>query len=208
MIRKKIVLFLASLLLFFSCSAKEKLPRDIKDWYNLHSVLMGAKVPQWIVEGNCSERYCFLRIPEKAQRMYMAVFWKVRAEGLSEVFYHNINMANLLFNGWSTDRGYVYSLCGMPQDIYYIRNQRDNTKNDIEGNQHQIWRYYLRGCTYSIVFEYRIGTWRLSLNSARGTNDYSLLIKKSLEIFHPTKEGWDLVGGWVLDWIEDFKETT
>lgn len=204
---KKLILLIVATALLFSCSGRvSKLPEDIKTWYKLHSILMEAKVPGWIVEGNYSEKKCFLRIPEQAQRLYARLFWEVRREGLADVFYRRVAVARQWYVDETTDMGYAVVLLGLPMDIRYIQNYRYQEKNNTEGYQYQIWYYYHQSLMVSITFEWHLTEWRLALHNIGGMSNYNRLAKKNLKAFEPTEEGWDLIGSWVLSWVKEMNK--
>jgi len=203
---------------------KKKLPQDIKAWYDLHSMLMTTKVPKWIFDGNKSENYCFLRIPEKAQRAYIRMFWKVRTEGLAEEFYSRYYSANRLFCsegriGWRTDRGYVMMTCGFPQyqwrmtvsELYFrwSSNPMNRDKafttpdHDTDGTVYIIWEYFYRRNLVKLVFKYRRGSYDLGYDNLISTGYRLELERYNRKVFAPTEYGWDLVGGRVLDWVKE-----
>jgi len=230
---RKLYLWLTITLMVFTlafCSTtklRRKLPKDIRNWYDLHSILMQTKVPKWIFDSNKSEKYCFLRIPEKAQRMYIAMFWKVRTEGSADEFYSRYHSANKLFygegrTGWRTDRGHAMMTCGFPQyqwkmtvsDLHFkwSSDPRNMSRrfvtpdHDMDGTVYIIWEYYYRANLVRFVFKYQRGSYNLIYDSHMGFGNQLEVLRYNRKIFAPTEEGWDLIGGWVYDWIKEKKK--
>lgn len=224
---KKLIVLIIALALLFSCSPRvKKLSPDIKAWYHLHSILMTTKVPDWIFEGNKSERWCFLRIPKNLQRMYVTIFWKIRAEGLAEEFYDRYHTANRLFHtegilGWKTDRGYALLNYGFPystrkvsvSDLYFRYTLNPNNAHafvtpdhDIDGTVYIIWEYYHGRMVIGVVFQYSRGTYNFSYNSTISISNQLNLLRYNRKVFAPTIDGWDLVGSLVYDWTKKEKK--
>ena len=163
---------------------------------------MTADVPTWIFDGGKSEKWCFLRLPEKMQRLYINIFWKVRIPGLSDLFYRRVATANYLYGGWRTDQGWACIVCGVPDEIRYVRSMRKEEGSDIQGHRLQIWYYYFGGSRMRIVFEWRYSEWRLSMDtSLHGLSNYTFLTKRNLKKFKPTEEGWEMIGNMALEWV-------
>jgi len=209
---RKTILITISLSLLLSCATanlERKLPKDIREWYDLHWVLMQTDVPEWIIEGNRTERYCFLLLPEAAQRMYMNIFWEVRQEGLDEEFYSRVELANKLFRtekrlGWRTDRGRTLLLCGYPDYIqYYFHGQPSYKPSMPMGEGHiQVWMYYHLNYMVRYTFELRaMDEWRLNYGIGV-SGDQRYLEDKWRKIFAPTEEGYDMISSYALEWIK------
>jgi len=85
--KKLLALFLVIALAHCSAIRLERaLPSDIKAWYRMHSLLMDAKAPKWLNTHRRTEAHHFLRMPERVQRKWMAMFWDIRMEGAEELF--------------------------------------------------------------------------------------------------------------------------
>ena len=60
---------------------------DIKAWYKTHSILMQGKTPKWLNGRGKSESHHFLRMPERIQRKWMAMFWDIEGNVKSKRFH-------------------------------------------------------------------------------------------------------------------------
>jgi len=203
-------------LLLVSCATwklERKLDNTIKDWYGLHWVLMQEKVPYWIEEGQPSERMHFLRLPLEMQREYIKIFWKIRREGARECFYGRVEYANRAFtgegrDGWKTDRGRVFILCGMPTYIeWYQDGQRTIAPGMADSSYFQVWTYYDYAYGYAVyVFECHMPeTWRISYSSLRMSSSHQYVESYWKRLFAVTDDGWDLWGSILLDWVKSKK---
>jgi len=175
------------------------LPKDIKEWYDTHSIWMEyGKVPEWIDEHNDSERSHFLRLPEKLQREYIKYFWRMRRLGCAEVYYERIEAADELFRsegraGRDTDRGKVMLLCGMPTCVdWYYEGHRTIESSMPQTGYFQVWTYVQWGAAYCrYIFEYREpNTWRLSFNSVFDMGNQLQVERYWRKLFAPTEDGW------------------
>jgi len=212
----KIASAILAVLFLVSCSTlllERHLDKGIKDWYEMHSVLMETKIPCYMnveywdengvafySEKQISERKYFLRLSPELQKKYISMFWKMRWEGLEEIFYERVDYANVAFGkegkiGWRTDRGRVLLLCGPPQHVtaYTSFDMSLPDTGDTSGDCLQIWTY-LQGSHYVEYYFYweppnqwrdYMGSRGLSMMSYR--REYEDHCK---EIFKPTENGW------------------
>ncbi len=76
-----------------------------------------------------------------------------------ETYYRRISFAEERFvegeKGWRTDRGRVYVLLGLPDEIEDYSFQMDR-------GPYQIWYYYSRGIKFTFVDEHLIGVYKLT----------------------------------------------
>jgi GWxTD domain-containing protein len=183
-----------------SCTAyrlERALEPDIREWYDLHRILMDAKVPEWIETPEVAERMHFLRLPAEVQRMYIAAFWKIRKAGANDLFYCRIVEADYLFRdegrrGYMTDRGRVYLIHGPPAFIQYYDKHGDYMLGDSSGvlSVRQAWMYRVGGYAAMYVFHRSVGVvWRQEY-SIHMDNRY--FEQEAMRVFHPTRAGWEL----------------
>lgn len=185
-------------------SLEKKLPKEIRNWYDLHSVYMDTQVPKEIDAKKPTEKMYFLRMTDQQRRKYINLFWEIREIGAKEEFQLRYRIAQAVFKegrqGWQTDRGWLMLLCGQPD---YVEYRDENGQPYMEGNEEwtnlgegercfQIWRYWTPRGTDLIdfVFEWKItGTWEL-----RPYYDGRLInfINYWKWRMAPVDEGWEL----------------
>lgn len=202
---------LVVVILFFSFCATMKLERglssDIKQWYEKHSIIMDGKVPAWIDESGPSECHHFLQLPEKIQREYIDLFWKIRHEGAKECFYSRIEYANRMFRergkkGCETDRGIIYVLCGEPEIIqwYYKGEVVAPRIGMMELGYTQVW-WYKKDVQNCYTFESDLNNWRRVYGRQDSSNfDLERLWKR---FYAPTEDGWDLWASELLSYVKE-----
>ena len=203
-------LLLVVILFFSFCATMELergLPSDIKQWYEKHSLIMNGKVPACVNESEPSECQYFLQLPERIQREYIDLFWKIRPQGSSECFYSRISFANQAFrgegtNGWKTDRGRIFILFGEPTSIRWFRYGQEcftpihvAQKGDI-----CVWYYFASGIGESIfTFRSRAdSSWRLEEQHINATL-HNQHIKK---LYGPIEDDWDLWARKLLRYVK------
>lgn len=226
--KKTITLFILLFFIvsFISCvtlrleNRLKKLSPAIAVWYEIHNILMETKIPRWIDDRGGREKTHFLRLPQEMQFAYMKMFWEMRMEGLREEYYTRLITANRLFDsegkaGWKTHRGRVLILCGIPQYKRYVTiydmamQNRGNPdwqqpQYSNEGYVYEIWEYYQQGCLVRYIFKYSApDTWRGDYLSLYSTGEQARLEKQCRELFAPTKNGWDLWGNILLQWVRE-----
>ncbi|MBN1151096.1 GWxTD domain-containing protein [candidate division WOR-3 bacterium] len=76
-----------------------------------------------------------------------------------EIYYRRIEFADERFvegtKGWKTDRGRIYVLLGLPDEI-------EDYSFQLETRPFQIWYYYSRGLKFTFVDEHLIGNYELT----------------------------------------------
>ena len=211
------------MLLSASCvtyQLERQLDRSLKDWYDVHYMLMEAKIPWFLnVVGydeagdaicskkTMSEREYFLRLPLELQKKYRAVFWKMRLSGIEEAFNSRIEMANEAFSGeglpgWRTDRGRVFVLCGPPAFIQWYHNNNPvlPSTSMVEGGYVQVWFYYY---PYQATFAFAYSppnSWNRAIGTAvANASNQAHLEEYWRGVFAPTEEGW-------MEWHSILKE--
>ena len=187
----------------------------IREWYELHAVLMESKIPWYMnVIGHeddgtvicdhktISEQLYFLRLSEELQRKYISVFWEMRIPGLDEVFYSRVEAANEIFDdegkiGWKTDRGRIFIIVGEPDYIYVYNRYRAGlpSDSDLTGGYIQQWSYYSRANMAVYYFCWKPpAQWERCVD--RGTLSMASSCvrfeKECKAFFAPTEEGWML----------------
>jgi len=198
-------IFVVLVLLFFTQSCvlyklERVLEPDIKSWYELHYPLMNSKVPLWIDANNRTERSHFLHFPSTIQRVYISMFWKIRHDGVREIFYNRLAYVNRRFgdfsNPWHSDRGRIFLLLGPPMyELYYHDGiQTVDTSMPCHGDV-LVWCYYDPRVGQA-MFRFTFippNDWRLNYNNGlRDVRNHEAFKRLSKEFFAPSKDGWDL----------------
>jgi len=182
---------------------ERKLPKDIRDWYDLHGQLMETRVPEWIDENTPTEKLHFLRLPTEWQRVYMTIFWQLRQMNAEWLFYERVEFANENFKhegrlGWKTDRGRVFILCGSPQHIQWYRRDSVSLPSDgmLDGSYIQVWHYSQYGIGFAnYAFQYNPPmTWRRTIVGAASVGNQLQLEKYWKAVLGVTPGGWEIWG--------------
>jgi len=171
---------------------ERQLAPDIKAWYRTHSILMQSKTPKWLNSHKRSESYHFLRMPERIQRKWMAMFWDIRAEGANWLFYDRLEYAKRHFH--RDDRERTFLINGSPDFVYYYRHGDPNSywgnPSDSLSTRYVIWRYYRHNIFAEYCFKVDFGRYRTDMTSARGMGEQRYFEQRNLEMLAPTPEGW------------------
>jgi len=200
--RKLIILIL---IMFFTITCVtfnliKKLDPEIGEWFDIHEILMGGKVPDWIEEGNYIERDYFLRLPKEYQQKYVEIFWQLRMEGADEIFYDRLEAAEAMFgkegkDGWRTDRGQILIRCGMPDFTEYYKNGQMMLRSEgmVDSTYIMVWTYWKPNQRYAIfTFEFRPpNSWRQAITGIVDTGNQQAVIRNSLKMFYPVEENWN-----------------
>jgi len=170
---------------------------DIHEWYSLHSPLMSGKVPLWIDANDRSEREHFLRLPAHIQKVYIQSFWRIRQEGLGDIFYSRIEYTIRAFenasNPWRSDRGRVFLLLGPPTLVRYYRDGQESLSSMPQSGDLLQWYYYhSRAGRATYWFEFiPPDTWRDKVDmELRVIGDKNRYENYWRGVFSPTEEGW------------------
>jgi len=197
---------------------KKGLPEDIKEWYELHSLIMESKVPTWIDARDIREDKHFLLLPnDELRRAYMKLFWEIRIGGLEEVFYERVEWVNKHCReggkqGWQTDRGRVVLIAGIPHYVQNYRARSDGgftAAQNIEGNTYLVWEYWFRGYLVRYVFCVKPGgEWGYIANSLSTMSSQRMLYEYMVyKVFAPTEQGWDEWGSYLYFYLKNNNES-
>jgi GWxTD domain-containing protein len=123
---------LALLVLFSGCVTyrlERALPKDIREWYDLHQNIMLYPVPDYISPKKMTEARYFLGLSPELQRKYTKLFWTIRWVEAESMFKTTVKLANIAFrgegvDGWRTERGRMLLMLGQPDDIFQYKKVR------------------------------------------------------------------------------------
>lgn len=179
-----------------------KLPDDIRAWYEDHKIIMQNKLTaEFSEDGNIyTEEQYFLTMNPDLQRRYIKIFWSLRWDSCQAEFYARAALANRLFReggrpGRNTDRGYFFILAGPPITVECYPDTRQSSSmfrddSDLAGNSYMQWSYFNRGKVINVWFRYRQGSWKQEPTSAVSSSEVANFIKDSLFYWFPFD--WDL----------------
>ncbi|MBN2363604.1 GWxTD domain-containing protein [candidate division WOR-3 bacterium] len=102
----------------------------------------------------------------EAKMSFLIDFWNghdptpsTERNEVMETYYRRIEYADERFveggKGWKTDRGKIYVLLGLPDEI-------EDYSFALESRPFQIWYYYSRGMKFTFVDEHLIGNYKLT----------------------------------------------
>ena len=181
---------------------ERRLKPDIKEWYDLHSLLMENEVPEWICKD--SEKGMFLHFPSELQRGYIKIFWKIRRPEAREIFESRLEYVNECikeppYTPWKTDRGRLFLLCGTPTYITYFYGgqwQYLSPEGYYGSDCYMTW-IYIRPAYARFTFEKRTDdSWRLVTGDL--VSNQNEIQRWWREFFAPTEDGWWEVASWLI----------
>lgn len=173
---------LAGLILLVACGTirlERHLPKDVKEFYDKHWVIMEAKVPKEVDPKAPTERAWFVRLLPDRQREYIESFWAIREIGMDEEYALRLKVCETWFRGegidaWQTERAQALLLCGQPFDerhmdengVYYNEGEEQwNYAKQPGRHWYKVW-YYWHGFGFfqqiiPLSFEWDgLGRWR------------------------------------------------
>jgi len=200
-------------LLMVSCASLGQynaLPKDQMAWYDVHSVWMQARVPDYVDHKMRTEAKYFLSLPSDLKQQYIKVFWKLRGyleDDLKQEFYGRLDMCKKFFGSESgnrgvfTDRGQLFMLLGYPDDIRIYDGNREETLGSIvsengwmQSGSIMCWSYFYNGSFVSFYFEKSMGNTWVTYNNLRlqNTSGQQFIREYYSWFYSPPSEGWDI----------------
>lgn len=207
--KKCIALIFLFFLILTGCTSSlvKGLPKDVREWYDFHKIILDMPMPWWTNQG-CSEAQYFLRLPLDLQRMYIDLFWSMRVDGAQERFNARYQFAVKFYSDAGqrkrlSDRGRWIVMCGLPDDIRDITEhdlysnmsmeQRLNYPNgNLEGVVYQVWTYYFDARIYTVTFEWNHDRFRFYGQSVDEGGDLSRLYEEGMKDYAQSPEAWEV----------------
>lgn len=199
-----LALIVGMLIVCTNINLEKKLAPKVKEWLEIHAILMQYPVPAEVDPKKPSEYSYFLHLSPALQLKYIQYFWDIRDQysDPKEGFYARFGYASRVFQhgvaGWRTDRGQLLLLIGEPNAVdFYSSSGMDSgssassTEFMAEGDV-QRWIYWFRGQLVAWYFvKHANGEWynysRIGLEYTQGQTTLMLWAQWFQA---PTEEGW------------------
>jgi GWxTD domain-containing protein len=202
--KRLVIPVVVSVVILTACAIyhlEQSLPKDIREFYELHRNVMLYPVPEYVSPKKMIEAHYFLRLPTAQQRAYMKIFWDIRFLDAKANFALRVKLAKSAFrgegrDGWRTDRGILMLQCGQPDYIDFEDSTGqlclDDTHEWSTEQIRQTWSYWAgSGLTHMIKFTfvwvYRDRTWRFE--GVHGLDQIDF-IQYQQNLMAPTDDGW------------------